>query len=75
MCSAEKPFRKAGTGLGAESLSTKLSPGAISGTLRQTIDLGNTPGRYERIARDAESCLAIVIGDTVCGHNKGGGFE
>ena len=45
VCTAAKPFRKAGTGLGSQSLSTKLPPGAISGTMRQTMDLGNLPGR------------------------------
>ena len=32
MCTAAKPFRPAGTGLGKESLSTKLEPGLIGGT-------------------------------------------
>lgn len=44
-CTASNPFRKAGTGLTSASLSAKLPPGAISGTLRQTVDLGALPGR------------------------------
>lgn len=37
MCTAEKPFRAAGTGLGKESLSTKLVPGKIAGSMHSTL--------------------------------------
>jgi len=47
-CTASNPFRKAGTGLTAASLSAKLPPGAISGTLRQTVDLGALPSSGSR---------------------------
>ncbi|KAL3144374.1 hypothetical protein ABBQ32_004127 [Trebouxia sp. C0010 RCD-2024] len=37
MCTAEKPFRAAGTGLGKESLSTKLVPGKIAGSMHSNL--------------------------------------
>ncbi|KAK9862143.1 hypothetical protein WJX84_000129 [Apatococcus fuscideae] len=37
ICSADRPFRPAGTGLGKESLSVKTEPGAISGTARKKL--------------------------------------
>ena len=37
MCTAEKPFRMAGTGLGKESLSTKLVPGKIAGSMHSNL--------------------------------------
>jgi len=37
LCTAEKPFRAAGTGLGKESLSTKLVPGKIAGSMHSNL--------------------------------------
>ena len=37
MCTAEKPFRPAGTGLGKESLSTKLVPGKVAGSMHSNV--------------------------------------
>lgn len=37
MCTAEKPFRAAGTGLGKESLSTKLVPGKVAGSMHSNV--------------------------------------
>ncbi len=37
LCTAEKPFRTAGTGLGKESLSTKLVPGKIAGSMHSNL--------------------------------------
>jgi len=41
MCTAERPFRQAGTGLTSASLSANLKPGALSGTMRQTANLAS----------------------------------
>ena len=41
MCTAEKPFRMAGTGLGKESLSTKLVPGKIAGSMHSNLSPTN----------------------------------
>ena len=69
MCTAEKPFRAAGTGLGKESLSTKLVPGKIAGSMHS-----NLPAREAAItaasqALDLPSMSSLDINKQV-GHLK-----
>ncbi|KAK9808816.1 hypothetical protein WJX72_004195 [[Myrmecia] bisecta] len=53
LCTADKPFKPAGTGLGAQSLSTKLEPGLVSGTAHAKAVLPERPKQEARSAVDS----------------------
>ncbi|KAK9825103.1 hypothetical protein WJX74_008848 [Apatococcus lobatus] len=59
ICSAARPFRPAGTGLGKESLSVKTEPGAISGTARKK--LSSTPIQKPHVSEPGSAVPAAHI--------------
>ena len=65
MCTAEKPFRAAGTGLGKESLSTKLVPGKIAGSMHSTLAPREVAITASAQAQDLPSMSSLDINKQV----------
>lgn len=65
MCTAEKPFRAAGTGLGKESLSTKLVPGKIAGSMHSTLAPREVAITASAQAQDLPSISSLDINKQV----------
>ena len=66
MCTAEKPFRAAGTGLGKESLSTKLVPGKIAGSMHSILPAKEVAITASSQALDLPSVSALDLNKQVC---------
>ena len=65
MCTAEKPFRAAGTGLGKESLSTKLVPGKIAGSMHSNLAAKEVAITASSQAQDLPSMTSLDINKPV----------
>ena len=65
MCTAEKPFRAAGTGLGKESLSTKLVPGKIAGSMHSNLPAREVAITAASQAQDLPSMSSLDINKQV----------
>ena len=61
MCTAERPFRQAGTGLGKESLSTKLVPGKIAGSMHSNVSAGQVAITASSQALDLPPVAALDL--------------
>ena len=69
MCTAEKPFRAAGTGLGKESLSTKLVPGKIAGSMHSNLSPKEVAITASSQAQDLPTMSSLDINKQVGVHS------